>query len=66
MISATSRGDLGLVVELLDAFLRVGVRDVGRKLGGDNAGLDERDADAGQQFLAQRFAHPFMPHLVAA
>jgi hypothetical protein len=46
-------GDLGLVVELLDALSGVGVGDVVRQLGGHDTGLDERHADVGQQFLPQ-------------
>ena len=54
MISATSaRGDLGLVVELLDSVFGVGVGDVARQFGGHDAWLDERHADVGQQFLPQ-------------
>ncbi len=46
-------GDLGLVVELLDALSGVGVGDVVRQLGGHDTWLDERHADVGQQFLPQ-------------
>ena len=48
------RGDLGLVVELLDALPGLGVGDVVGQLGGDDAGLDEGDPDVGEQLLAQR------------
>jgi hypothetical protein len=46
-------GDLGLVVELLDALSGVGVGDVVRQLGGHDTWLDECHADVGQQFLPQ-------------
>src|SRR4051812_27072730 len=46
-------GDLGVVVELLDALAGLAVCDVVRELGGDHAGFDQGDADVGQQLLAQ-------------
>lgn len=54
MISATSSGgDLGLVVELLDALSGAGVGDVARQLGRHDTRLDERHPDLGQQFLPE-------------
>jgi hypothetical protein len=44
-------GDLGLVLELLDALSGVGVGDVVRQLGGHDTGLDECHVDVGPQFL---------------
>jgi hypothetical protein len=48
-------GDLGLVVELLDAFPGLGMGDVSGQLGGDDAGFDEGDAHVGQQLLPLGF-----------
>jgi len=48
-------GDRELLVHLLRARFYLGVGDVVGQLSGHGAGLDDDDADAGLQFLAQRF-----------
>src|SRR5271163_534873 len=48
------RGDLSLVVQLLDALPGAGVGNVVRQLGGHDTWLDQRHAYVGQQFLPQR------------
>lgn len=50
-----SRGSSPRYPMVLDALFRLGVGDVVRQLGGYDAGLDDRDADVGQDFLAERF-----------
>jgi hypothetical protein len=59
-------GDLGLVVELLDALFGVGVGNVIWQLGGHDTWLAQRHADVWQRSCLSDSDQPLTPHLVAA